>query len=72
MSLFVGPFSRYLVSHQVADSQNDMLMSLMSKTQEVGMSLKGLATRLLVVNFSSIHATSMASDVISFPPMMQS
>lgn len=55
----------------MVDSQNDMLMSLMSKTQEVGMSLKGLASRLLLINFSSIHATSMASDGISSLPMMQ-
>ena len=53
-------------------SQNDMLMSLMSKTKEVGMSLEGLARRLLLVNFSGIHATSMASDDIPSPPMMQS
>jgi len=38
---------------------NDMLMSLMGKTQEVGMSLEGLARRLLLVNFSGTHATSM-------------
>jgi len=41
------------------DRPNDMLMFLMRKTQEVGMSLEGLARRLLVFNFSGIHATSM-------------
>ena len=68
---FVGPFSHHLVSHYMVDSQNDLLMSLMSKTQKAGISLEGLAVRLLVVNFSAIHATSMVSDAIWSPPVMQ-
>ena len=67
---FVKPFPRYPVSHYMVDSQNDMLMLLMSKTREVGMSLEGLARRLLLVNFAGIHATSMVSVDIPFPPMM--
>ena len=68
---FVRPILRYLVSHYMVDSQNDMLMLFMSKTREVGMSLEGLARRLLLVNFSGIHATSMASGDFPSPPMMQ-
>jgi hypothetical protein len=47
-------------------------MSLMSKAQEVGMSPEGLASRLLLVNFAGIHPTSMVSDGVPSPPMMQS
>jgi len=68
IGLFVGPFSRYLVTHYMIDSQNDMLMLLMSKTQKVGMSLDGLARRLLFVNFAGTFSASMASDHISSPP----
>ena len=51
-----------------ADSKNDMLMLLMIKTQKVGMSLDGLARRLLFVNFAGIFSASMASDHILSPP----
>ena len=62
---------QYLVSHYVADLQNDMLMWLMSEAKGVERSLEGLARRLLVVNLGAIHTTSLASGDIS-SPMMQS
>ena len=45
------------VVHEV-DKQNDMLMWLMSEAKGVERSLEGLARRLLLVNFASIHTTS--------------
>jgi len=41
------------------DPPNDMLMWLMSEAKGVERSLEGLARRLLVVNFASIHTTSL-------------
>ena len=45
----------------IARIQNDMLMWLMSEAKGVERSLEGLARRLLVVNFSAIHTTSLVS-----------
>jgi hypothetical protein len=42
--------------------QNDMLMWLMSEAKGEERSLKSLARRLLIVNFSAIHSTAQASD----------
>jgi len=69
---FVAPFSQYLVSHIMADPQNDMLMWLMSETQKVNMFVEGLARRMLLTNFAAIHSTSSASDGILSPHMVQS
>ena len=55
------------ISHHTADSQNDMLMWLMSEAKGVERSPEGLARRLLFVNFASIHTTSLASGVIPSP-----
>ena len=41
--------------------QNDMLMWLMDEAKGVEKSLEGLARRLLVVNFTAIHTTSIVS-----------
>ncbi|KAH9975527.1 cytochrome P450 [Lactifluus volemus] len=41
------------------DKPNDMLMWLMSEAKGVERSLDGLARRLLLVNFASIHTTSL-------------
>ncbi|KAH9975528.1 cytochrome P450 [Lactifluus volemus] len=41
------------------DKPNDMLMWLMSEAKGVERSLDGLARRLLIVNFASIHTTSL-------------
>ncbi len=71
ISLFVRPFSQYLVSHYMADPQNDMLMWFMSETQKVNMSVEGLARRMLVTNFAAIHTTSSASDGILSPHMVE-
>ncbi|KAF8491194.1 cytochrome P450 [Russula emetica] len=49
------------------DSQNDMLMWLMSEAKGVERSLEGVARRLLLINFASIHATSLASHGIPSP-----
>jgi hypothetical protein len=48
----------------MADSQNDMLMWLMSEAQGVERSVEGVARRLLTVNFTAIHSTSLVSDDI--------
>ena len=73
ISRFVKPLclSPRLVSHQVADSQNDLLMWLMTEAKGVERSLEGVARRLLFINFS-VHTTSSASDNILSPPMMKS
>jgi hypothetical protein len=70
---FVKPLclSPRQVSHQAADSQNDLLMWLMSEAKGVERSLEGVARRLLFINFS-VHTTSSASDNILLPPMMES
>ena len=74
ISRFVKPLclSPRLVSHQVADSQNDLLMWLMTEAKGVERSLEGVARRLLFVNFAAIHSTSTASDNILSLPMMES
>ncbi len=72
ISRFVRQFSRYLVSHYMANSQNDMLMWLMSGTQKWEMSIDGLARQSLLMNFGAIHTTSLASDGIPLPPMVRS
>jgi len=41
------------------DKPNDMLMWLMSEAKGVERSLEGVARRLLLVNFASIHSTSL-------------
>ncbi|KAH9975533.1 cytochrome P450 [Lactifluus volemus] len=41
------------------DKPNDMLMWLMNEAKGVERSLDGLARRLLLINFTSIHTTSM-------------
>jgi hypothetical protein len=48
----------------MAESQNDMLMWLMSEAQGVERSLEGLARRLLTVNFAAVHTTSQASNTL--------
>jgi hypothetical protein len=66
ISRFVTPCIWYL-SDYTADSQNDMLMWLMSEAKGVERSVEGVARRLLSVNFASIHTTSLASDAIISP-----
>jgi hypothetical protein len=56
----------------MADSQNDMLMWLMSEAKGVERSLEGVARRLLVLNFAGIHTTSLASIDIPLLLEMQS
>jgi hypothetical protein len=70
ISRFVRPL--YLGSHYTADSQNDMLMWLMSDAKGVERSLEGVARRLLLINFAAIHSTSLASDDILSLLVMQS
>ncbi|KAH9976988.1 cytochrome P450 [Russula compacta] len=41
------------------DAPNDMLMWLMSEAKGIERSLEGLARRLLLANFASIHSTSL-------------
>ncbi len=72
MRRFVIPFSRYLVSHYMADPQNDMLMWLMSETQKVDMSVESLARRMLLLNMAAIHSTSSVCDGIPSPYIVQS
>ena len=55
----------------MADSQNDMLMWLMSEAKGVERSVEGLARRLLLVNFAAIHSTSLVSDHILWSPKMK-
>jgi hypothetical protein len=71
ISRFVTQCIWYL-SDYTTDSQNDMLMWLMSEAKGVERSVDGVARRLLFINFASIHTTSLASDDILFPPMVQS
>ena len=61
---FVRPLSRNHVSHYMADSQNDMLMWLMSEAKGVERSLEGWARRLLLINVIGIHSTALASNGI--------
>jgi hypothetical protein len=72
ISRFVTPLYPGLVSHSMVDSQDDMLMWLMSEAKGVERSLEGVARRLLLVNFGAIHTTSLASDDIPSPSMMES
>jgi hypothetical protein len=69
ISRFVRPL--YRVFHYTADSQNDMLMWLMSEAKGVERSLEGVARRLLAINFVAIHTTSLASGDIPSPFIMQ-
>ena len=72
ISRFVRPLYPGLVSHSTVDSQDDMLMWLMSEAKGVERSVEGVARRLLFINFASIHTTSLASDDIPSPSMMES
>jgi hypothetical protein len=56
----------------MVDSQNDLLMWFMNEAKGVERSVEGLARRLLVTNFVSIHTTSMVNDDIPSPSMMAS
>ena len=60
----VCQFISDISNHYMADSQNDMLMWLMSEAKGVERSVEGLARRLLLVNFAAIHSTSLVSDHI--------
>ena len=62
ISRFVRPLYPGLVSHSMVDSQDDMLMWLMSEAKGMERSLEGVARRMLLVNGASIHSTSLASD----------
>lgn len=44
-------------------AQNDMLMWLMYEAKGVEKSLEGLARRLLMINISAIHSTSLVRVV---------
>ena len=48
----------------MGDSQNDLLMWLMSEAKGVERSVEGLARRLLATNFAAVHTTSVASHDI--------
>ena len=61
ISRFVRPLCLVSLSLDT-DSQNDMLMWLMSEAKGVERSVDGVARRLLFINFASIHTTSLASD----------
>jgi cytochrome P450 len=52
--------SSYYVIHAM-EAQNDMLMWLMSEAKGVERSLEGWARRLLMLNFASVHSTSLVS-----------
>ena len=71
ISRFVGHCIRNL-PHHFAELQNDALMWLMDEAKGVERSVEGLARRLLLFNFASIHTTSLASDNIPSLPMPQS
>ena len=60
----------YFVSHQMGDLQNDLLMWLMSEAKGVERSVEGVARRLLLVNFTGIHSTSLASVDVPSHTMM--
>jgi hypothetical protein len=55
----------------MADSQNDMLMWLMTEAKGVERSIEGYARRLLATNFAAIHTTSLASRGLQSSPVMQ-
>jgi hypothetical protein len=67
-SRFVEPLYPSVLSHYTDDPQNDMLMWLMSEAKGVERSLEGVARRLLLVNFASIHSTSLASHDLQSSP----
>jgi len=52
----------------MVETQNDMLMWLMSEAKGVERSVDGLARRLLLVNFAAIHTTSQASNNAGISP----
>jgi hypothetical protein len=54
----------------LTESQNDVLMWLMSEAKGVERSVEGLARRLLLSNFASIHTTTLASGNMLSPPML--
>jgi hypothetical protein len=71
----ISRFVRYCIwnlPHYLAESQNDVLMWLMSEAEGVERSVEGLARRLLLLNLASIHTTYLASGNIPSPPMLQS
>jgi hypothetical protein len=72
ISRFVRPLYPSLVPYSTVDSQEDMLMWLMSEAKGVERSPEGLARRLLVVNLAAIHSTSLASGDIPSHPTIQS
>ena len=57
------PVPVYLLLVHGADKQNDMLMWLMKEAKGVERSLEGLARRLLLVNFASIHTTALVRSL---------
>jgi hypothetical protein len=67
ISRFVRPLYPSLVPYSTVDSQEDMLMWLMSEAKGVERSLEGVARRLLLVNFAAIHTTSLVSDDVPHP-----
>jgi len=58
--------------HCSAEPQNDVLMWLMSEAKGVERSVEGLARRLLLLNLASIQSTTLASNNIPSPSMLQS
>jgi hypothetical protein len=60
------------LTHHLAGSQDDALMWLMNEAKGVERSVEGLARRLLLFNFASIHTTYLVSGSIPSPPMLQS
>ena len=70
-SRFVRPVYLYH-SHSTANSQNDMLMWLMTEAQGVERSIEGFARRLLLTNLAAVHSTSLASHDLQSPPVMRS
>ena len=68
ISRFVGSLYPSVLFHYTDDPQNDMLMWLMSEAKGVERSVEGVARRLLLVNFASIHSTSLASHELQSPP----
>jgi len=61
MLRFVSRFEFDVIFIHAGGAQNDMLMWLMSEAKGVEKSLEGLTRRMLLVNFASIHTTSIVS-----------
>jgi hypothetical protein len=61
-------FSSELVPIHGIGIQNDMLTMLMKEAKGVERSLEGLTRRLIVVNFASIHTTSLVGNTTSLVP----